>query len=369
MRLLLAIAELGTGGAESVVIDLAAAAVAAGDEVAVVGAPGPLDRRLEGIELTRIPLPAQSGGLRRMPRTVAALRSALREFRPDLIHAHNPRMTAATRMARTLARGPRAPLLATYHGVAPERSARAARALSGADRIVAVSLPLGAELAADGVPSGKLVVIRNGASAAAPLAAGARGELDAELGLGDGPVVSTVGRLVDQKNHARFLEAVAIAAPQVPDATFLVVGDGVLRAPLEAKARELGLGERVRFTGVRTDARDVIARSDLLVFSSDWEGFPVVALESLAAGVPLLATPVAGIEELTSEGAAETVAPDEGALAACLVELLGDPARLREMSNCARDLHAREFSVDRMVEEYRRLYAELVPGAARPSRA
>ena len=364
---MLVIAELATGGAESVVIDLASDAVARGDEVAVVAAPGPLDARLEGVVArapgghgsARLPLPPQSGGALRMPLTIAALRSALRSFRPDLIHAHNPRITAAVRVARALAGMRRVPLLATYQAVAPERARNAGRALRGARRIACVSEPLRAELAAGGVPADKLVVVRTGTAAALPLDPSRRAELAAELGLGDGPVVSVVGRLVPQKNHARFLAAAARVAPEVPGARFLVVGDGVLRGELEAQARSLELGDRLTLTGVRSDARDLIARSDLLVLSSDWEGFPLVALEGLAAGVPLLSTPVAGIEELAAAGAAESVAADSEALAAGLVDLLRDPDRRNAMGERARELHAREFSVERMVAEYRRLYEEL----------
>jgi glycosyltransferase involved in cell wall biosynthesis len=360
LRLLLAIAELAAGGAESVVIELAVDATRRGDEVAVVAAPGALDNRLDGVDLTRLPLPPQAGGIGRTPRTVIALRSALRRFRPDLVHAHNPRVTATSRAAMVLGSGRRAPLIATHHAVAPEHGSMAARLLRAGDRVVCVSEPLLAELAAAGVSPERLLVIRNGTVAAVPLEPQRRRQLDAELELGDGPVVTTVGRLTPQKNHARFLAAVALAAPEIPDARFLVLGDGPLRAGLESRARELGLGGRLRFTGIRPDARDVIGRSDLLVLSSDWEGFPMVALEAMAAGAPLLSTPVAGIEELTAAGAAEVVDADERALAGGITRLLSDPDRRRAMGQRGRELHAREFSVERMVEEYRRLYADLL---------
>jgi glycosyltransferase involved in cell wall biosynthesis len=368
VRLLLAIAELAAGGAESVVIDLATDAAQRGDEVAVVAAPGPLDRRLDGVKLTRLPLPPQAGGIARTPRTMIALRSALRRFGPDLIHAHNPRVTASTRAAKVVGGGRRTPLLATYHAVAPEHSRMAARLLRGADLVTCASEPLLVELATAGVRSERLVAIRNGTAAAAPLDLQRSRELDDELELGQGPVVTAVGRLAPQKNHARFLAAVALAAPETPDARFLIVGDGPLRASLEARARELGLGGHLRFTGIRADARDVIARSDLLVLSSDWEGLPLVALEGMAAGVPLLSTAVSGIEDLTTAGAAEAVEPDEVALAAGITRLLSDPDRRRAMGERARDLHAREFSVERMVEEYRRLYGELLAGVSRRPR-
>ena len=130
--------------------------------------------------------------------------------------------------------------------------------------------------------------------------------LDAELGLTGAPVVIAVGRLVEQKNHARFLDAAAEVAAVRPDVRFLVVGDGPLRAELAAQARSLGLEDRLTLTGVRHDVPALAARADLVVFSSDWEGLSLVALEALAAGTPVLSTPVEGMRDLL-EGGAVTV--------------------------------------------------------------
>ncbi|MGZ8648694.1 MAG: glycosyltransferase, partial [Solirubrobacteraceae bacterium] len=176
------------------------------------------------------------------------------------------------------------------------------------------------------------------------------------------PVVAIIGRLAPQKNHARFLEAVARVAPERPDVRFLVVGDGPLRTELaeQARALGLGLGGRLTFTGVRHDVPAFAARADLVVLSSDWEGLPLVALEALAAGTPVLSTPVEGMRDLRDAGVAEIV-PVAGAeaLATGIVELLADPRRRARMGARGRELVAARYSGAAMVDAYERLYLGL----------
>jgi glycosyltransferase involved in cell wall biosynthesis len=175
--------------------------------------------------------------------------------------------------------------LTTYHGVPHEEVDAAARILRLADLVACVSTDLMEQLAERGIPAERLAVVPNGVPDPEPTSAETMRALDAELGLGVGtPVVSVVGRLVPQKAHDRFLRAAKLVHEQVPEAKFLVVGDGELRAQTEALAAQLGLADAVVFTGIRSDATTIIARSDLLVFSSDWEGLSIAALEALARG-------------------------------------------------------------------------------------
>ena len=113
-------------------------------------------------------------------------------------------------------------------------------------------------------------------------------------------------------------------------------------------------------TGIRGDATTIIARSDLLVFSSDWEGLSIAALEALARGVPVVSTAVEGTRELLSEGAGVVVPHEEEALAAAIVECLGDPARRSELGATGRRLHRERFSSARMAAAYRTLYERLL---------
>ncbi|OLE36374.1 MAG: hypothetical protein AUG48_07590 [Actinobacteria bacterium 13_1_20CM_3_68_9] len=137
------------------------------------------------------------------------------------------------------------------------------------------------------------------------------------------------------------------------------MGDGPLRRRLESLAEGLALTGAVRFTGLRRDARPLIARSDVVAFSSDWEGLPMVALEALAAGVPVVSTEVEGMSELLGTGAGVVVPPDADALAREIVALIRAPDRRAQMGRTGRERIATEFSVERMVAAYQGLYREL----------
>jgi glycosyltransferase involved in cell wall biosynthesis len=188
---------------------------------------------------------------------------------------------------------------------------------------------------------------------------GARAALDAELGLGDGPLVGIVGRLVAQKAHEQFLAAMADVVRAVPAAQALVVGDGPRRAELEALAAASGLGGHVTFTGARRDARALIERFDVLVFSSRWEGLSIAALEALAAGTPVVSTDVEGMRELLAGGAGSLVPLGSAdALASAVVELLRSPELRAGMGAAGRELVARRYAPDAMRDAYLALYRD-----------
>jgi glycosyltransferase involved in cell wall biosynthesis len=358
MRVLLAIAELGVGGAERVVVELADALTSNGHAVAVLAGPGRLWRELPtAVDAHRLPQVGRS-----KPRAaLAAVRTAraVRAVQPDVVHAHNVKVTAICDAGARLARH-RRPLLTTFHGVAREEYGPAARILRRADRVACVSTDLAQALVAAGLDGPRAVVIPNGIAPVAPLGDAARAALDAELDLAGAPVVAMVGRLVPQKAPDSFLEVAAAVARTHPQTRFLVVGDGPLRAGLEARARDLQIAERVRFTGVRSDARALIARASLLLFTSDWEGLSIAALEALSAGIPVVSTAVEGMQALAAGGAVEIV-PDRApeALARAVGDLLSAPARRTEMGERGRALVAERFSLDAMTGAYAELYRSL----------
>jgi glycosyltransferase involved in cell wall biosynthesis len=359
VRLLLAITELGLGGAEHVVLDLERGALDAGHEAAVAAGSGPL----QGHASTFFQLPAIERSPLALTRTGRRLTGIMRSFAPDLVHAHNPRMVGLAAAAARLGRpSRRPPVLATHHGVAPDEERAAARVLRVADHVVCVSARLVEQLVAGGVPQRRVSVIPNGVSSPPALGAAERSRLDSELGLDGEPLVTAVGRLVPQKAHHRLLDAAVAVRSSMPSARFLIVGDGPLRPELESRIRAAGLEGAVTLTGPRPDAREIIARSDVVAFSSDWEGLSIVALEALAAGVPIVSTDVAGTAELLQSGAGVTVPRSADALAGALVDLLRDPARRQKMGAEACRLHRERFSTERMVEGYLALYRAITSG-------
>ena len=117
----------------------------------------------------------------------------------------------------------------------------------------------------------------------------------------DAPLALAVGRLIEQKDHATLLRAFALVRRDVPDARLAILGAGPLEAATRALAAELGLGDAVTMPG-RTEIRDWLARADVFVHTSRWEGFGIVLLEAMLASLPVVATRVSAVPEIVVDG-------------------------------------------------------------------
>jgi glycosyltransferase involved in cell wall biosynthesis len=352
VRILHVIQELAPGGAERVAVALVRGSQARGDDVAVAAAPGSF---AAGLDTDLFPIPIVDRRISRLPIAARAIARARRSFRPDLVHAHNPGMAAAVSLA-TL-RGRRPPGVATLQGVPDEDYAQAARVfrLAGLP-VIACGSGVAAALAEHGL-SVRATIVNSVPPATEPAN---RQALVREWGLRNSQrLIVAVGRLVPQKNHALAIRALAA----VPDAILVVVGGGPLREPLEREAKASGVRDRVVLAGPRSDARAVIGAADVVVLPSHWEGLPLVGLEALAAGTPLVATAVLGVRDLVSDGESALLVPpgDERALAGALKRVLDD----RELADRlrAKGLEiAAEHSEETMVARYYELYQELLGG-------
>jgi glycosyltransferase involved in cell wall biosynthesis len=204
----------------------------------------------------------------------------------------------------------------------------------------------------------RLTLLPNGIRALPP---GDR-RVRAKLGIGDDePVMGTVCIIRSEKALEVLVRAAAIVIRDFPRLRVLIVGDGPDRASVEAVTDQIGLSERVLFTGARADLPDVLAAMDVAVLSSDYEGSPLSVLEFMDAGKPIVATRVGGIPELIEDGVHGVLVPprDEAALAAAVKGVLRDMDGGREMGARARDRCRREFSLDRTVERLQQLYEQL----------
>lgn len=174
----------------------------------------------------------------------------------------------------------------------------------------------------------------------------------------DGRTVVMIASLTSKKDHATFLEAARLLRDRTPDARFLVVGDGPLRAEIEARAHALGLAEAVEFLGSTDDVGGVLSGADVSVLSSLKEGCSNVILESMAAGKPVVATRVGGNAELVVDGVTGfLVNPgDAEGIASRTEALLGDPAMRARMGAAGHTRVLERFTAERMVEDTVRLY-------------
>jgi glycosyltransferase involved in cell wall biosynthesis len=178
---------------------------------------------------------------------------------------------------------------------------------------------------------------------------------------GAGFRVVAAGRMVGAKRFDRFLSALALAQPHIPGLEGLLVGDGPERTRLEATARDLSLSPpTLRFLGARDDFPAILAGADALALTSDHEGVPNVILEAMAAGLPVVATPAGGVEELVRNGVSGYIVGfDDGReLAERLRNLAADPALRRALGDAGRLRVVEEHGFAGLSGRLRALYAD-----------
>lgn len=171
--------------------------------------------------------------------------------------------------------------------------------------------------------------------------------------------VIAVGRLTPQKGFSTLIEAAPRVVEAVPDAGFLIVGDGPLRADLERAALASGAGEAIVFAGERWDGiHDLIRGARALALPSVYEGLPLIVLEAMACGRPVVASAVDGVPEAVADGETGILVPpgDAGRLADALIGLLRDPAKGDEMGRRGRARIEALFSASQMVEKTQAVY-------------
>jgi glycosyltransferase involved in cell wall biosynthesis len=232
-----------------------------------------------------------------------------------------------------------------------------------ADRVIGVSESVRRSLVAAGICANEqTVTIRNGIElsrfrrerlpeAARALAAVRRG-----------PLIGTIGRMTEQKGHAYLLQAIPEVIARRPEARFVWLGDGPERSSLEAQARRLGVQEHVWFMGRQPDAWRWLPLFDFTVLPSLFEGLPLAAVESMAAGRAVVGALVCGTRDAVRDGETGLLVPprDPGALAAAVLRLLDHPEERVRMGVEATRRAEAEFSVERMAREHEALYASLL---------
>jgi glycosyltransferase involved in cell wall biosynthesis len=166
------------------------------------------------------------------------------------------------------------------------------------------------------------------------------------------------------KDQAGLIRAFAMVRRSHPAALLVLAGDGPCRAELERLATDTGLAEHVKFLGTRDDVPAVMSAFDVFALPSIAEGISNTLLEAMASGLPVVATRIGGNPEIVAERVCGTLVPrqDPEALAAAISEYLEDPETRRRHGAGSRERAVRHFSLERMIEGYRNLYAGLAAG-------
>ena len=339
-----------------------------GHRAALVAHPdGELRRRAqEGLEL--IPL---------APRTEVDLTAAWRFSRvikrlaPDVIHAHDPHGVAMAAFAlsitaggiRTRTRSPIPPLVAArrvdFHLRGNSFSKWKHRQV---DCYIAASDAIRTMLVADGVPKDRAVTVHEGIDVD-HVAAAAAVDVHAAFFLPHGaPVVGNVAALVPHKGQRYLIEAAHLVVQDIPDARFVILGEGELREPLEHLVRDHHLEKHVLLPGFRNDVLGCIKGFDLFAMSSVTEGLGTSLLDAMACARPIVATRAGGIPEIVEDEVnGLLVAPrDAPALARAIVRALKDEPLRRRLGDAGLARVRERFTVERMVAETAAVYERLI---------
>ena len=306
---------------------------------------------------------------------VRTLTSLLRATPYDIVHTHTSKPGVVGRLAASRAGVPA--ILHTVHlfGFHEETSRLATAAYVAVervaarwcDRIVTVSEHLRRRALELGIGRPEQVVaIPNGVPELRARAQRSPSDVRADLGLGDGLMILSTGRLAEQKGLEYLVRAVALIGADVPPFHIVLAGDGPLRGDLSALVGALGVGDRVHLLGYRDDVGDLLNACDIFVMPSLWEGLSISLLEAMAAAKPVITTSIASNCEVTGNGEAALLVPpkDAAALAVAITRLVSDPAEQKRLSVVGREVQRTRYSMVRMLAAYDELYDELL---ARPA--
>lgn len=364
MEIVHVVENLDRGGLERTVVDLIASQRDAGHECRVICLfkLGLLARELLASGV-RVDACGKRPGLDL--RALRRARALIRQSPDAVIHTHN---AMAHYYAVLASLGlPVKCRINTRHGMGGRtRSGRQEwlyrQSLRGTDYAVAVCEAARQRFAADGMrPRRALLSVPNGIRLERfrPADDVARQSLVAELGLPTGSrIIGTVGRLQPVKDHALLLRAFAKVRVQVPEAALVIVGDGPLRAALEAQAEQAGLSDAVRFMGDRHDVPRLLTGMEVFALTSTSEGYSVALLEACASSLPIVATDVGGNREIVRHGINGRLVPsgDTAAIATALIALLRGGEQAAAMGRAGYAWAQAEASFRTMAERYHGLY-------------
>jgi glycosyltransferase involved in cell wall biosynthesis len=383
IRILRVIARLNTGGPALHVAYLANGLESRGYHTTLVA--GRLARGEDSMAFVAEELGVEVVALRELhreispvydPVAVARLVREIRRVRPHILHTHTAKAGAVGRAAALIAGDAAPPVVVhTYHGhvlrgyfdpVLTQIFKETERALARhTTRLIAVGPEVRDDLVELGIaPPEKFSVIRLGIDLDSRVLMNGRREEQRRLfGIADDQfVVGWVGRMTSIKRLPDVLEAFKRLRELGVEATLCLVGDGPDREAAERQAKELGIARHVIGLGYQRDVSPYYALFDALVLTSANEGTPVVAIEALAAGRPVVATRVGGVPDVVSDGEDGFLVEvgDVDGIAGKLAQLARDPELRRRFGDRGRERVLPRYRVERLVDDVDALYRELL---------
>jgi glycosyltransferase involved in cell wall biosynthesis len=336
---------------------------ALGQRAALVAHPdGELYRRMsEGLDL--IPLaPHNEVDLAAAWR----LSRILKPLRPDIVHAHDPHAVAMAATALSITSPTPRPLLVASRRVefGLARNSFSRWKYGQVDCFIANSGPIRDRLLGDGIPRDSTTIVHEGVDVERIVRMPAA-NVHAEFFLPtQAPIVGNVAALVPHKGQQHLIDAAALVIRDVPDARFVIVGDGELRASLEQHIHRGHLERHVFLAGFRVDVLELTKGFDLFAMSSVSEGMCTALVDAMAASKAAVATHAGGIPDVLVDGQTGFLVPprDHHAMAERIVQLLRDEPLRQRMGEAALARAREKFTVEKMVAGTAAVYARLIAG-------
>lgn len=293
----------------------------------------------------------------------------IRQARPEIVHAHDPHAVSMAGLALSFgAPAPRPGLVASrrvdFH---LQRHSFSQWKYRQVDGFIAASRAIAHILESDGIARERIQVVHDGIDVER-IRHLAPADVRAEYWLPHGaPVVVNAGALVGHKGQKHLIDAVPLVLREVPDARFIVFGEGELRPVLEKQVKHLGLEKHVLLPGFREDVLSLVKSADLFVMSSVTEGLGSAVLDAMAMGLAVVGTRAGGIPEAVAhEETGLLVEPGEPRpLAAAIVRLLTAPALRRRYGDAGQVRVGEQFGVDRLIDGTLAAYRRVAEGTGR----
>lgn len=285
------------------------------------------------------------------------------DVRPDVLHAHDPHAVALSALALKMPMaGPKVPLFVASRRVDFRLQQHAFSRWKNhrVDLWIAASAVIAGLLERDGISADRIRVVHEGVSLSQIDKVPAVDAHAAFFLPHNAPLVGNVAALVPHKGQKHLVAAAARVVREVPDARFVILGEGELRHALEHQIKELGLERHVILAGFRPDVIGLIKSFDIFVMSSVMEGLGTSILDAMTCGKPVVGTRAGGIPEAVRDEETGLLVPphDEKAMAAAIVRLLKDPGYAATLGASGRQRAAEYFSVERMVTDTLRAYEQ-----------
>jgi glycosyltransferase involved in cell wall biosynthesis len=297
------------------------------------------------------------------------LSRVLKQYRPDIVHAHDPHGVAMAATALSIISLSPSPALVASRRIEYRigHNSFSRWKYDQVECFIAISEAVRDRLIADGIPRAKTTVVHEGVDVERIVHLPPANVHAVFFLPTHAPIVGNIGALVPQKGQHHLIDAAAIVVRQIPDVRFVIAGEGELRSQLEDQIKRKHLERHVFLAGFRADALELLKAFDLFALSSLHEGMCTSLVDAMAASKAAVATAVGGVPEVMADGETGYLVPakDHDAMAQRIIELLQSEPLRRRMGEAALQRARERFTVERMVQGTIKVYEQIRAHAVR----